>query len=160
MDTRTEIETRTEKNLALLRAAYEALGSGDLDACVEMLTENFVAHVPGVADPLHGREIWRLGTRTMLDGFPDLRIDVEDMFGVDDKVVVRVRFSGTHRGAFQGIAATDRPVGFRSIEIYRVEDDRIAEEWVAPDMISLMRQISAVPTATDENAADKDRDRR
>ncbi|MFB7355916.1 hypothetical protein [Streptomyces gardneri] len=28
--------------------------------------------------------------------------------------------------------ATGRPVGFRSVEIYRIEGERIAEEWVAP----------------------------
>ncbi|MFE9996894.1 ester cyclase [Streptomyces avermitilis] len=40
------------------------------------------------------------------------------------------------------MAATHRPVGFRSIELYRLEGDKIAEEWVAPDMMSLMQQIS------------------
>ncbi|MER6997733.1 ester cyclase [Streptomyces sp. NPDC000410] len=137
--------TTLEKNLALLRTAYETLESGDLDAGVEMLAEDFIANLPGAPDPLHGREIWRLGAQSMLDGFPDLQIDVEDMFGVDDKVAVRVHLHGTHRGAFQGVAATGRPVSFRSIEIYRIEGDRIAEEWVAPDMISLMRQISPTP---------------
>ncbi|MFD4247827.1 ester cyclase [Streptomyces sp. NPDC058525] len=139
--------TTTERNLALLHTAYRALGSGDLDACVDMLTEDFIANVPGLPEPLHGREIWRLGAQAMLDGFPDLQIKVEDMFGADDRVAVRVRFSGTHRGEFQGIAATDRPVHFRSIEVYRVEGGKIAEEWVAPDMISLMQQISPAPAA-------------
>lgn len=138
--------TTTNKNLTLLRTAYRTLESGDLDACVEMLTENFIASLPGVPEPLHGREIWRLGAQTMLDGFPDLEITVEDMFGVDDRVAVRVHFRGTHRGTFQGIAPTGRPVSFRSIEIYRVEGDRIAEEWVAPDLTDLMRQITPPPT--------------
>ncbi|MFE6158749.1 ester cyclase [Streptomyces sp. NPDC056486] len=139
------MDTRTEKNLALLRAAYEALARGELDACVEMLTENFIANVPGMPDPLYGPEIWRHGAEGMWEGFPDLQIDVEDMFGVDDKVAVRVHFHGTHQGTFQGSPATGRQVGFRSIEIYRIEGDKIAEEWVAPDMISLMRQISPAP---------------
>ncbi|MFI1394278.1 ester cyclase [Streptomyces sp. NPDC020681] len=139
------MDTTTEKSQALLDTAYKTLERGDLDACVEMLTENFIANVPGIPDPLHGREIWRLGARAMLDGFPDLQINVEDMFGVDNKVVVRVHFRGTHRGTFQGVAATDRQVSFRSIEIYRIEGDKIAEEWVAPDMISLMQQISSAP---------------
>ena len=131
-----------EKNLALLRSACQSLQSGDLDSCVEILTENFIANLPGLPDPLHGREIWRLGAQAMLEGFPDLQIEVEDMFGVADKVAVRVHFRGTHRGTFQGVAATHRPVSFRSIEIYRLEGDKIAEEWVAPDMLSLMQQIS------------------
>ncbi|WP_374772104.1 ester cyclase [Streptomyces sp. NBC_01310] len=131
-----------EKNLDMLRAAYRKLECADLDACVEMLAEDFVANVPGAPDPLHGREVWRLGAQAMLDGFPDLQIDVEEMFGAGDKVAVRVQFRGTHRGTFQGVAATGREVGFRSVEIYRIEDEKIAEEWVAPDLISLMQQIS------------------
>ncbi|MFD3436559.1 ester cyclase [Streptomyces sp. NPDC058685] len=142
---RTTMDTGTEKNLALLRTAYTTLESGDLDACVELLTENFIANLPGLPDPLHGREIWRLGAEAMLEGFPDLKIDVQDMFGADDKVAVRVHFRGTHQGAFQGVEATGRQVSFRSVEIYRVEGDRIAEEWVSPDMIGLMRQIAPVP---------------
>ncbi|MGW1214428.1 ester cyclase [Streptomyces sp. NPDC002499] len=142
------MNTTPEKNLALLRSAYKSLELGELDACVAMLTENFIANVPGVPDPLHGPEVWRLGAQAMWEGFPDLRINVEDMFGAEDKVAVRVHFRGTHRGTFQGVAATDREVSFRSVEIYRIEGDRIAEEWVAPDMISLMQQISPAPAHT------------
>ncbi|WP_329112374.1 ester cyclase [Streptomyces sp. NBC_01353] len=134
-----------EKNLALMHTAYNALQSGDLDAAAEMLTENFLANVPGIPDPLRGREVWKLGAQSMLEGFPDLQIQVEDMFGVDDKVAVRVHFRGTHQGTFQGIWATQRPVSFRSIELYRLEGDKIAEEWVAPDLMSLLQQISAAP---------------
>ncbi|MEU3299014.1 ester cyclase [Streptomyces sp. NPDC006678] len=133
-----------EKNLALMHAAYKTLQSGDLDATAELVTEDFIANVPGIPDALRGREVWRLGAQAMLEAFPDLQIQVEDMFSVDDKVAVRVHFQGTHQGTFQGIQATQRPVSFRSIELYRLEGDKIAEEWVAPDMTSLMQQISPV----------------
>lgn len=136
-----------EKNMNLVRTAYAAMESGDLEACVELLTEDFTAHLPGAPHPVHGREVWRAGAQAMRDGFPDLRITVEDMFGAGDKVAVRVRFDGTHRGNFQGLEATGRPVGFRSVEIYRIEGERLAEEWVAPDMLSLMGQIAPEPVA-------------
>lgn len=131
-----------EKNIALLREAFETLQCGDLDASAEFLTEDFIINLPGLSEPLHGREIWKMGVQSMLDGFPDLRIDIEDIFGADDKVAVRVRFHGTHDGPFQGVPPTHRPVSFTSIEIYRVAGDKIAEEWVAPDMMGLMRQIT------------------
>ncbi|MFD9004779.1 ester cyclase [Streptomyces sp. NPDC059582] len=134
--------TIAEKNMTLLRTAYQSLESGDLDACVQLLTEDFTANVPGLPDPLHGREVWRQGAQAMLTAFPDLRIDVQDMFGVADKVTVLVHFHGTHQGAFQQFEATGRRVAYRSIEVYRIEGDRIAEEWVAPDMLSLMQQIA------------------
>lgn len=131
-----------EKNVALMRSAFATLQTGDLDACVELLTENFIANLPGLPEPLHGREIWKYGTQTMLAGFPDLRVDIEDIFGAGDKVAVRLRFTGTHEGTFQDVAPTHRPVSFTSVEIYRLEGDKIAEEWVSPDMLGLMGQIS------------------
>ncbi|MEV2261981.1 ester cyclase [Streptomyces anulatus] len=137
--------TTVEQNMALLRTAYQLVESSELDEAAQMLTENFVANVPGSPDPLHGREIWQHGTKIMKDAFPDLKIDVQDMFGVGDKVTVLVHFRGTHRGAFQQFEATGRQVGYRSVEVYRFEGGRIAEEWVAPDLMSLMQQIS--PTA-------------
>ncbi|NUK51584.1 ester cyclase [Streptomyces lunaelactis] len=80
--------------------------------------------------------------RVLKDAFPDLKINVQDMFSVGDKVTVLVHFQGTHQGAFQQFEATGRQVSYRSIEVYRIEGDKIAEEWVAPDMLSLMQQIS------------------
>ncbi|MFC9816739.1 ester cyclase [Streptomyces virginiae] len=139
--------TAVDKNLALLRTAYRMMESGDLDACAGMLTDDFIANVPGAPEPLRGRETWRLGTQSMLEAFPDLQITVEEMFGVHDKVAVRVHFRGTNRGTFQGLAATGRAISFRSIEMYRFEGDRIAEEWVAPDLISLMQQITPAAAA-------------
>ncbi|MEJ3748425.1 ester cyclase [Actinomycetes bacterium KLBMP 9797] len=132
-----------ERNIALMREAFEILQRGDLDACAELLTEDFIINLPGLPEPLRGREIWKLGVQSMLDGFSDLRINIEDIFGAEDKVAVRVRFHGTHDGPFQGVPPTHRPVTFTSIEIYRLAGDKIAEEWVSPDMMGLMAQISA-----------------
>ena len=134
--------TATEKNIALMRTAYRALENGDLDAAAGMITEDFVANVPGCPEPLVGREVWLAGARGMREAFPDLRINVLDIFGTGDKVTALVRFEGTHRGTFQQFEATGREVGFRSVEVYRMAGDKIAEEWVAPDLLSLMQQIS------------------
>ncbi|MFJ3906260.1 ester cyclase [Streptomyces sp. NPDC090025] len=138
--------TTTENNIARMRAAYQALENGELDTTAGMLTEDFIANVPGAPEPLVGREIWLHGARGMKEAFPDLTINVQDIFGVDDKVTVLVHFEGTHQGAFQQVEATGKRVSYRSVEVYRFLDDKIAEEWVAPDLISLFQQISPTPT--------------
>ncbi|MFE3019964.1 ester cyclase [Streptomyces sp. NPDC059256] len=135
-----------DRNMALIRTAYQLVESGDLEEAAQLLTEDFIANVPGSPAPLRGREIWRQGTKVMKDAFPDLKIDVQDMFGVDDKVTVLLHMHGTHLGVFQQFEATGRQVGYRSVEVYRFDGHRIAEEWVAPDLLSLMQQIS--PTST------------
>lgn len=141
---RIDMDT-AENNIALVRAAYErVIQDQDVDASLEFLAEDFIANIPGLDEPLHGRDIWRIGLETMLAAFPDLRIDIENIFCVGDEVAVRLRFAGTHRGTFQGVEPTNRSVSFRSLEHYRVMDGRIVEEWVAPDVPGLMRQIGAV----------------
>src|SRR5262245_8002284 len=39
-------------------------------------------------------------------GFPDLKIQIDEMVGEGDKVVWRITASGTHNGLFQGVPAT------------------------------------------------------
>jgi predicted ester cyclase len=56
---------------------------------------------------------------------------------------VRLTFQGTHRGSFFGIEPTGRRVRFTSVELYRVDGDRIAEEWVSSDVTTLMGQLNA-----------------
>lgn len=146
--------TARESNVALVRAAYETMQRGDLDAVCGLLTETFIANLPGLPEPLRGREVWKLGAQAMLEGFPDLRIHLEDIFGAGDKVAVRLRFRGTHNGQFQGVPPTHRPVEFTSVEIYRLEGNKIAEEWVSPDMLGLMRQISAPSASAQRTAAE------
>lgn len=68
------------------------------------------------------------------------------MIAGGDKVVVRMTWEGTHRGAFLGVAATGRPVRYERIEIWRVDDrGRLAEHWGAYDFYGLLRQLDAVP---------------
>ena len=125
-----------------MRRAYTHLQAGELEAASALLSEDFTAHIPGLAQPLQGRQIWQAGAQQMVEAFTDLTVHVEHALACDDQVAVRVRMSGTHTGSFQGVPATGRSVGFPSLEWYRIQDGRIAEEWVAPDMALLMSQIS------------------
>ncbi|MCX4911776.1 hypothetical protein [Streptomyces sp. NBC_00878] len=45
-----------------MRRAYQCLENRDLATAQELLTENVIANVPVVAEPLHGREVWRKGS--------------------------------------------------------------------------------------------------
>ncbi|MEU4192032.1 ester cyclase [Kribbella sp. NPDC026611] len=134
--------TSTEKNVQLLRTAFRTLETGDLDAAVAMLADDFVAYLPGSNEPRRGPDIWRAGAQAMLTGFPDLTVEIQDIFGADDKVTVLLQFHGTHLGTFQDLEPTGRKVTYRSLELYRIENGKVAAEWVAPDVISLMQQLT------------------
>jgi predicted ester cyclase len=58
--------------------------------------------------------------------------------------VVRWTNSGTHSGDFLGIPATGRTVSFAGIDIYRVEDGKLAEHWHVVDQLSMLIQLGVV----------------
>jgi len=67
--------------------------------------------------------------RNRLIGFPDLRSVVEQLVTVDDKVVLRLWWTGTHTGSYLGVAPTNRRVEVRGMTIWRFEDDKPVEDW-------------------------------
>ncbi|HEY3956265.1 MAG TPA: ester cyclase [Streptosporangiaceae bacterium] len=89
-----------------------------------------------------GSRVWREGFEVMKQAFPDLQAHIEDIVAAGDKVAVRVRFRGTHSGAFLGIPATGRTVEYVSHEFYRIAGGLIAEEWICSDTATLLGQIS------------------
>jgi predicted ester cyclase len=58
---------------------------------------------------------------------------------------VRYHFDGTHRGSFQGLQPTDKRVRYSGIIIYRVANDKIAEQWTEIDLFGFLRQLGVLP---------------
>ena len=141
----TVTEDAETPGVELLRRSFDALNRGDLEACVELVAPDFIANIPGLPEPQRGREAWKQNFVMFREAFPDLDATIEDIFGSGDRVAVRLTFRGTHTGAFLGIEPSGRAVAFASVELYRVDGEHIAEEWVSPDIGSLMAQITAPP---------------
>ena len=72
---------------------------------------------------------------------PDARYDVDDLIAEGDRVVVRWRLLGTHKGDFRGIAPTNRPIELKGIAIYRVDGGKLMERWVVSDLYGVLEQI-------------------
>jgi predicted ester cyclase len=87
-------------------------------------------------------------TAPFVEAFPDLRLTVQDIFSVGDKVAARVAFHGTHRGEFQGIPPTGKEVAFSSIEVNRMVGGKVEEHWVELDLLGLMQQLGVAPGPT------------
>jgi predicted ester cyclase len=74
-------------------------------------------------------------------------MDAEDVFSSGDRVVARVRFSGTNRGAFMGMPATGKSVDVQLIDMFRFGDDGLVREhWGVLDALAMMQQLGVVPT--------------
>jgi steroid delta-isomerase-like uncharacterized protein len=137
--------TVPQENIALMRNAYAALSRRDFAAAAGFLSPDFIINLAGAPYQMRGPRIWRKNTETFFNAFPDIQIETQDMFAADDKVAVRVRFTGTHTGEFLGNQPSQKRVDYQSYELYRVADGKIAEEWICSDMLTILTQIGAFP---------------
>jgi steroid delta-isomerase-like uncharacterized protein len=137
-------EKAMSRNKEIARRIYEdVLNKRDLDLLDELVSPDYIEH-----DPLPGQGTGIPGMRdryTMLFNGLDPHFTINDVIADDDKVVVRWTNSGTNVGEFLGIPATDRSFSISGIDIYRLEDEKLAEHWHVVDMYSQLLQLGLLP---------------
>jgi steroid delta-isomerase-like uncharacterized protein len=127
-----------------IRRLYDLINAGDIDGFGRQLADDFVERneVPGIPPTKEGVVQY---FQMLLAAFPDLRMDVEDVIASSDKAVARVRVTGTHKGEFMGIPATDKSPAVNLIDITRFGDDGLAHEhWGVVDQLALMQQLGVI----------------
>lgn len=128
-----------------MRRLYELLSAGDIDGFGDLVAEDFVEHeeTPGLEPTKEGvKQFFRMYRAA----FPDLRMEAQDILVSGDKVVARVRGTGTHQGEFMGMPATGKSVDVQLIDIIRFGDDGLAREhWGVFDALAMMQQLGAIP---------------
>ena len=131
-----------------VRRLYDLINAGDIDRFDEVMADDFVEHedTPGLAPTKEGvKEFFRMYRAA----FPDLRMDPEDVLASGDKVVARVRVTGTQQGELMGMPATGKRVDVQLIDIIRFGDDGLAHEhWGVIDALAMMQQLGAIPEGT------------
>jgi predicted ester cyclase len=80
--------------------------------------------------------------------FPGYWLEAEDVIADDDRIAVRMKIHGTHKGELRGIPPTGKDVTFDGIIIYRLANGKIVEHWMQTDTMSLMQQLGAMAPAS------------
>jgi steroid delta-isomerase-like uncharacterized protein len=140
-----DVSMGSEESADAVRRWFEAFNAGDMEAERAARTEDFVAHAPGMPMPLDGDD-WEQFIGMFFGGFPDMRLEVQDIVAQGDRVAVRWVFHGTHDGEFFGIPPTGTRVTMNAIEINRVQDGKVAEHWVELDQLGMLQQLGAIPS--------------
>jgi steroid delta-isomerase-like uncharacterized protein len=123
------------------RVYNEAINGGDIDIFDELVSEDAVEHEAPPGFPTRGPDAPKAAFRMFFEAFPDLRMTVEDTIAENDKVVARVTMSGTHRGEFMGIPATNKSFEIQVIDILEVHDGKVTAHWGITDQAAMMEQL-------------------
>ena len=136
------MSTTNNKRLAD-RVWEEIWHRGELDKIDDFFAPDFVRHDPG--RELRGPEANRQFITGLRSAFPDAHYTVDDRIAEGDKVCLRYRFQGTHEGPFLGIAPTGKRIAYSGILIYRILNNKIAEQWTEFDLLGFLKQLGALP---------------
>jgi predicted ester cyclase len=109
------------------------LVSGELDRADEFFTPDYVAHITE-QDLTGGPPAVRGFVSTVRKAFPDLEVEVEILVESGDRVAWQRTLRGTQDGSYSGFPATHRRIVWRDMVTSRLQDGRIAEEWVVTDL--------------------------
>lgn len=137
----------SEDNKSVVRQfLYEVINKHDPEARPDLLDSGFTAHFGGM--PAMDHAGWTQMAGMFFTAFPDLSLTIEDEFSEGDRVAVRWMWTATHEGDLMGVAATGKPIVGTGMGVYRVQDGKLAEEWVVEDMLGVMQQLGATGPAT------------
>lgn len=107
----------------------------------ETVADDLVSHNSALPEAITSAEEFEETVKSIHDAFPDLIARIDDIVAEGAMVVTRTTEGGTHEGAFAGIVATGHSFEVQAINLYRIEDNRIAENWVQFDTTGMLQQL-------------------
>jgi len=134
--------------MAALKLAAEQFKARDLNGHLKLYSPSVLHHGfskrirPGVAGLRDHYE-------SLLKGFPDARIDTDDILADGEKVLHRFRFSGIHQGEYLGFSPTGKLVQAAGVQIHLFKEGRVVEVWQVMDAYSFLKGIGGVSRVRD-----------
>jgi len=136
-----------ETNKLAMRRFVEFINTASEKLAEELIATDAIFHVPGQTEPMRGPAGYLAIIGMMRGSFPDIQWSLEEMVTEGDKVAVRFIMRGTHRGPFFGVQPTGKSIAVQAMNFYRLSGGQIVEEYGQPDLLGLLQQIGAVPSA-------------
>lgn len=127
-------------NKELVARMYEAINDHRVGS--EFWTDDMVWRGPAGIGTKHGLEQYRREHQApYLRAFSDKHATDEIRIAEDDYVAAHGYQYATHSGEYLGIPATGKRIKMRYMDFWRVEDGKLAENWVLIDILDFLEQL-------------------
>lgn len=136
----------TEQNKAAMRRIYEEIwNQGNFKVVDEIVSPDYVGHLPTPPGAPSGREGLRWLIQMYRTAFPDIHVQVDDQFAEGDKVLTRITIQGTHQGLFMNVPPTNKKISVTALVVTRFKNGQNVEGWAELDRFGLMQQLGVIP---------------
>ncbi|MGH2568219.1 MAG: ester cyclase [Bacteroidota bacterium] len=133
-----------EKNKALLKQGYEYLNGANWEKMNDLVAPNFVDHNPSPGQK-PGFEGVKANFQMMRQAFPDFHMTIHEMLADGDWVCARVTVTGTHKGDFMGMKASEKKFTVQGFDLIRFEKGKAVERYGTFDDAAMMMQLGMMP---------------
>jgi len=123
------------------RVGQGVFNEHDFSSLTEYMQEDYIQHNPLVPQ---GRDGFQGFFEDVFRAIPDWKHDLKNLIANGDFVWVYGTYSGTQTGEWLGIPASGKTFAFDAVDIFRLEDGRLAEHWDVMDVYGLFKQLGAI----------------
>lgn len=113
----------------------------DMSQLTHFMLPNYIQHNPLVPQGLAGFEEFFI---TWFKAVPDWQYKLEKLIAEGDTVWAYGVYSGTQKGDWLGIPATGKHYSIYAVDIFRIENGKLAEHWDVIDTYSLFKQLGVI----------------
>ena len=133
------------ENTAIVRRWFEEVwNQRRLETIDELLAPDAVAYdMTGPNSAIRGRDAFRDAARAVLAAFGELHFIVEDIFGVEDRVAIRLSLHFRHTGPLGKLPPTGQEATVPVMCMLEVRDGIIRGAWNNWDVATALRVAKA-----------------
>jgi predicted ester cyclase len=132
-----------DENIKAIQLAAERYNAKDMEGYLGLYDKGVLHH--GFGNIKRGVGGLREHFQQTLRGFPDRRIDSQDIFCDGEKVAHRYTFYARHKGEYMGYAATNNFVVAPGVLLHLFDRGKCVEVWQLIDNVRFLAAIGAMP---------------
>src|SRR6267143_1043378 len=103
-------------NKAIVRRLYEEVwNKRKLEIISEIISPSHALQAPNISGSSIGPAAYKRNVSLFFACYPDLRLTIQDIISEKEKVVACWTMSGTHKGDYMGVPATNKKVSVDGI---------------------------------------------
>lgn len=132
-----------EVNKRISLEYFEAFVKGDKEWWAKHVAPKFRRHDPGLPYEVIGPKGLQHHHDVLLTGVPDLKLHIHTVIAENDKVLVCLRFRGTHTGELFGYNPTGNAIDVEVFDLFQLHSGVIVEHWAMVDSLGILKALGA-----------------
>jgi predicted ester cyclase len=144
--TAASTESKPERNKKIIMASYDAMNSHNVSDMLKDCAADCVDYGDGSMPAIKGKDSVMKMLNEWMTAFPDNKGDNLKYVADGDWVMVWGDWSGTWKGDFMGMKATNKPYKMKDVDIFKLNDaGQVVEHHNVQSPNTMMMQVGMHP---------------